>query len=400
MKNHIKVGGKLLQTNKKWSHLKQKQREWIATTTKNEYDRYIATHKKTPGKSGKLEIIDTVYDKINERELWIPFYEVKENVGKHIERQNRKAHDIVGEDGETVTVVSAKKPKKIGTAKKSKPKPPTVKFGEIDTEIKEYFYENMKKEIALYINYTAKIPPNKLRDNHLKNILKGFNAKLYKKTGAKVLKDDVLLSAYDDIRKELLAEYNANGKLYVETKKAKANQKLAVLETDRLRLRKMHRGDVNEISHIISDIEVMYAWEQAFTTKKDSLDWIIKQCRRYKNEQVGYFLAIEKSSGEVVGQIGLMWNEINGEKILEVGYILKKTYWHKGYATEGAKACLKYAFDLFDISKIVATIRPENETSIALAERIGMKMISQYDKEYDGKLMKHFIYEIGRSDII
>ena len=52
----------------------------------------------------------------------------------------------------------------------------------------------------------------------MKNTLRGFNAKLYKKTSAKVLKDDVLLSAYDDIRKELLAEYNANGKLYVETK--------------------------------------------------------------------------------------------------------------------------------------------------------------------------------------
>ena len=76
MKSHVRVGGKLLQTNKKWSHLKQKQREWISTTTKNEYDRYIATHQKTPGKSGKAEIIDNVYDKINEREIWIPFYEI------------------------------------------------------------------------------------------------------------------------------------------------------------------------------------------------------------------------------------------------------------------------------------------------------------------------------------
>jgi len=398
MKNHVKVGDKLLQTNKKWSHLKQKQREWIATTTKNEYDRYITTHKKIPSKSGKAKIIDNVYDKINEREIWIPFHEAKVHIGKYIDGQNRKAHDIVCEDGEMVTVVSEKKTKKVGTAKKLKLKPPTVKFGEIGAEIKEYFHENMKKDIALYINHTAKIPPNKIRDSHLKNILKGFNAKLYKKTGAKVLSDENLLSAYDNIRKELISEYNANGNLYVETKIEKLNKKLTVLETERLRLRKMHNGDTKEISLIISDIEVMYAWERAFTTKKDAQDWIVKQCRRYKHEQVGYFLATDKSSGEVVGQIGLMWNEINGEKILEVGYILKKSCWHKGYATEGAEACLKYGFDLFDIPKITATIRPENIASIAVAERIDMKLVGEYNKEYNGKLMKHLIYEIGRNE--
>jgi len=400
MKNHIRVEGRLLQTNKKWSHLKQKQREWIATTTKNEYDNYISKHKKIPHKGSKAEIIDNVYDKINEREIWIPFHEAKAHIGKYIDRQNRKTHDIVDKDGKVIVIEPTIKQTKKSKAVTSKPKPPTVKFGEINDDAKKYFYDSMKRDIALYINYTAKIPPNKLRENHLKNILKGFNSKLYKKTGAKVLRDDTLLSAYDDIRKELLAEYSTNGKLYVETKKEKSNKKLIVLETQRLHLRKMHGGDIKEISRIISDIEVMYSWEQAFTTKKDALDWIHKQCRRYKQEQVGYFLAIDKSSGKVMGQIGLMWNEINGERILEVGYILKKSHWHKGYAIEGAKACLKYGFDLFDVPKIVATIRPENTTSMAVAERIGMKMISEYEKEYDGKLMKHLIYEIGRSDMI
>ena len=88
-------------------------------------------------------------------------------------------------------------------------------------------------------------------------------------------------------------------------------------------------------------------------------------------------------------------NKINGERILEFGYILKKLHWHK-YATEGAKACLKYGFDLFDVPKIITTIRPENTTSMAVAERIGMKMISEYENEYNGKLMKHLIYEIDR----
>jgi RimJ/RimL family protein N-acetyltransferase len=66
-----------------------------------------------------------------------------------------------------------------------------------------------------------------------------------------------------------------------------------------------------------------------------------------------------------------MWNDIKGKRCLEVGYILKKTYWGKGYATEGAGACIKYGFELFGADKIYATIRPENTLSIAVAERIG-----------------------------
>lgn len=81
MKNHVKVDGKLLQTNKKWSHLKQQQREWVAQITKEEYDRYIVKYKNQPNKSGKAEIIDTVYDKINAKEIWIPFYEAKAHIG-------------------------------------------------------------------------------------------------------------------------------------------------------------------------------------------------------------------------------------------------------------------------------------------------------------------------------
>lgn len=109
-----------------------------------------------------------------------------------IDRHNRKAHEVVGQDGETITVKTA-----------ANPKPPTVEFNEIFHELKESFYEKMKRDISYYINQASKIPPNKVRDNHLKMILSGFNVKQYKKMGAKVLSDDSLLSVYDNIRNEL-----------------------------------------------------------------------------------------------------------------------------------------------------------------------------------------------------
>ncbi|MBT2580037.1 hypothetical protein J7E43_22100, partial [Bacillus sp. ISL-8] len=50
MKNHIKVNGKLLQTNKKWSHLRQKQKEYISDWLHREYIQFIRTHHRKPRK--------------------------------------------------------------------------------------------------------------------------------------------------------------------------------------------------------------------------------------------------------------------------------------------------------------------------------------------------------------
>ena len=41
LKNHIRINGQLLQTNKKWNHLKAKQKAWIMETAKREYDHFV-----------------------------------------------------------------------------------------------------------------------------------------------------------------------------------------------------------------------------------------------------------------------------------------------------------------------------------------------------------------------
>ena len=76
--------------------------------------------------------------------------------------------------------------------------------------------------------------------------------------------------------------------------------------------------------------------------------------------------------------------------------MLKKSYWGKCYATEGAKACVEHGFELFGVDKIYASIRPENTRSLAVAERIGMRLEGDYTKTFDGKKMKHLIFSSVR----
>jgi RimJ/RimL family protein N-acetyltransferase len=66
----------------------------------------------------------------------------------------------------------------------------------------------------------------------------------------------------------------------------------------------------------------------------------------------------------------------------------------KGYATEGAKAMIDYAFNTLNAPKIVCTIRPMNKSSIAVAKRLGMVETGSFVKHYKGKDMSHLIFEL------
>ncbi|MGF9947236.1 hypothetical protein [Priestia megaterium] len=77
MKNHVYQNGRLIQTNKKFSSLKQKQKEWITNELRHRYISAINyPHTKLRPKT-RDQILDEVYDLIEEKEIWIPYGEVK-----------------------------------------------------------------------------------------------------------------------------------------------------------------------------------------------------------------------------------------------------------------------------------------------------------------------------------
>ena len=89
-KNHQMVNGKLLQTNKQWSALKQRQKEWITETARQAHSKAVQENGKPVNKTGKLEIIEAVYAQIEAREIWIPYGEVVKHIAPLIDRWNRR----------------------------------------------------------------------------------------------------------------------------------------------------------------------------------------------------------------------------------------------------------------------------------------------------------------------
>lgn len=385
MKNHVCRDGKLLQTNKKWSALKQSQREWIYDLTRMEHAAYVEKNGRLPMKKRKDEVIDFVYGRLDERGVWIPYREFRSHVAVYIDKLNHKSPLW------TPPVKKAVPPK---------PKIPKVGVEDFPDDVRLEISGKFAASIKRYILQTHRIPPNKIRDGEIKNILRGFNSKQWHRHGQQLQNSETLLAMYDELRHGIFADLDGAGMIPCKISKADSGKLRAqgvFLETERLRLRKLTTKDYKELREMLGDAEVMAAWERVFATKREIItEWIARQLNRYEKELVGYFAAVDKQSGEMVGQIGLMWNDIQGRRCLEVGYILKKSHWGEGYATEGAKACIEKAFENFGVNKVYVSIRPENTRSIAVAERIGMKPEGGFVKKYNGKKMKHLIYSISK----
>lgn len=170
-----------------------------------------------------------------------------------------------------------------------------------------------------------------------------------------------------------------------------------MIESERLILRKIAWADFAALCTFLQDIEVMYAWEHAFTDA-EVWDWIEENLVRYANEGFSYFAAITKDTQELVGVVGPLREMVEDVPYIGVAYILNRRFWSKGYAVEAAKASVQYAFEALNAEKVIAQIRPDNLRSRKVAERLGMKVAGEFVKQYQGKSMRHLLYIVERHD--
>jgi RimJ/RimL family protein N-acetyltransferase len=89
---------------------------------------------------------------------------------------------------------------------------------------------------------------------------------------------------------------------------------------------------------------------------------------------------IEKASGNVIGSCGFA--RIESLEEIELGYLFDRRAWGHGFATEAARACLRYGFESLKFPQVVALTNPRNSASQHVLEKIGFA--SQGIKEVDG----------------
>lgn len=170
-----------------------------------------------------------------------------------------------------------------------------------------------------------------------------------------------------------------------------------ILETERLYLREMTEDDFPALCLMLQDPEVMYAYGHAFSDE-EAHQWLDKQLNNYLHDGFGLWAMILKESGEMIGQCGLTIQNCAGEEVLEIGYLLRKEFWHQGYATEAALGCKQYAFDVLFAPGVYSLIRDDNLPSQEVAKRLGMEEIGSFLKPYCGENLPHLVFYVENED--
>ncbi|AZA93838.1 Putative ribosomal N-acetyltransferase YdaF [Chryseobacterium nakagawai] len=152
------------------------------------------------------------------------------------------------------------------------------------------------------------------------------------------------------------------------------------LETERLVLKEIHEGHIEDILRIRSnEVTNQYVRRNSPKSNYDALEFILHIKRETQNKKV-FFAGISYKNGwNLIGTICL-WNFSEDRKTAEVGYELLPDYHRKGIMSEALSAVLDYGFKNLQLQKIVA-------------------ITSQFNENSKGLLLKHhFILEEGKKD--
>jgi ribosomal-protein-alanine N-acetyltransferase len=93
----------------------------------------------------------------------------------------------------------------------------------------------------------------------------------------------------------------------------------------------------------------------------------------------------------LVGRCGVAVLEIDGVHEREIGFVLGREHWGRGYATEAAAAMRDHAFGALGLTRLASPIHPDNEASKRVAAKIGMTY--ERDATFHGRRVELFTIE-------
>lgn len=144
-------------------------------------------------------------------------------------------------------------------------------------------------------------------------------------------------------------------------------------ETARLALRKISVRDFDTWLEFHQDPATSLYWKsEKGSPEEECRQWYAKQQWRYDNDLGGMNAIMEKTSGLLIGHCGLLIQQVDGAREMEIAYSLLPAHWHKGYATEAAIKCRDFAFANDIADSLISIISITNIPSEKVAIKMGM----------------------------
>jgi RimJ/RimL family protein N-acetyltransferase len=152
-------------------------------------------------------------------------------------------------------------------------------------------------------------------------------------------------------------------------------------------------SDLDQMATLLGDADGLRFWgpplDGAGTT-----NWIKRNLARYARDGFGRCAIVLRSTGELVGDCGLVRTEVEGVDEVELGWIVRRSQWGRGFATEAGRAWLEYGLSTLRLGRVVSMIVEPNLASRRVAEKLGMSV--ERTALWGGQ--PHLMYVISRPE--
>ena len=177
-------------------------------------------------------------------------------------------------------------------------------------------------------------------------------------------------------------------------------EKNYIFKSERLGFRNWLNSDESKMAAINSDAQVMEFFP-SIPTFKQTAEFIERMKKQFTEKGFCYFAVDKLIDNEFIGFIGISEQHYESEftPCVDIGWRLSRKEWGKGFATEGAKKCLEFAFNHIGLINVKAICPIMNDKSERVMKKLGMRKKMTFNhpllKEYK-ELEKCFLYEIEK----
>jgi 3-dehydroquinate dehydratase/shikimate dehydrogenase len=177
-----------------------------------------------------------------------------------------------------------------------------------------------------------------------------------------------------------------------------------MIKTARLTLRPWLKEDLEPFAKLNADPRVMEYFPK-LKSRQESDQTALKMQAHIDKDGWGFWAASLNQTDQFIGFIGIEHVDFTAHftPAVEIGWRLAFEYWGKGYATEGAKASLKYGFETLNLQEIVSFTAMQNMRSRRVMEKLGMHHDSKDDFDHpklseNHPLRRHVLYRLKKEE--
>ena len=172
---------------------------------------------------------------------------------------------------------------------------------------------------------------------------------------------------------------------------------MTVIETDRLILRRLSNNDTQFIVELLNQPSFLrYIGDKEVRNDADAVRYIQNgPVASYERFGFGLYLVELKATGEAIGICGLLKRDSLPHA--DIGFAFLPNFWSRGYAYESASAVMTYGREVLGLGRILAITSTDNDASIKLLEKLGLRFERLIKLAADRSEVKLFVSEIDGS---